>query len=159
MSASDKEAGNEIVIPVVRDEVKVDAVPVETGGVRVTKRPRTREETVEQELLRRRVEVKRVKLNRPVDEPPPVRREGDTTIVPVLAEVLKIQKQLVVTEEIHISEVEERETVRQNVTLNSEEVRIERFDETGDPVSAANPMPARRRRAPRSLIKGAPHRS
>ena len=28
---------NEVVIPVVKDELKVDAVPVETGGVRITK--------------------------------------------------------------------------------------------------------------------------
>lgn len=157
MSAN--EVGKEIVVPVVREEVKADAVPVETGGVRVIKQPHTREETVEQELRRGRVEVKRVKMNRPVDGPQPVRREGETTIIPVVAEVLKIQKQLIITEEIHIMETEEQETVRHDVKLNSEEVHVERFDETGRTAPVAERKPTRKRPAPRSLIKGAPHRS
>lgn len=151
MSASDNEKDKEIIVPVVREEVKADTVPVETGGVRITKHPHTRDEAVEQELRRGRVEVKRVKMNVPVNEPPSVRREGDTTIIPVVSEVLKIQKQLVVTEEIHIRQLEEQETVRQNVKLNSEEVQVERFDPPA--------RPTKRRAGPRSLIKGAPHRT
>lgn len=116
---------NEAVIPVISEEVHAHAVPAQTGGVRVIKRPYTHDEMVELELRKSRVEVKRVKTNRVVDGPQPVRHEGSTTIVPIVSEIVKIEKQFVVTEEIYITQREEGDTFRQNVNLYSEEARIE----------------------------------
>jgi stress response protein YsnF len=129
------ESGNDVVIPVVREEVQADAVPVITGGVRVTKRVHSQDEVIEQELRKSHVDVKRVKTNRVVDGPQPARRTGNTLIVPVVSEVLKIEKQWVVTEEIHITERQEKETVQNKVTLNHEEARLERLDSAGNVVS------------------------
>lgn len=129
------EKDEDLVIPVLREEVHADTVPVVTGGVRVTKRVESHDEVVEQELRKSHVEVKRVKTNRVVDGPQPVRRAGDTLIIPVVSEVLRVQKQWVVTEEIHITESQERETVQNQVTLNSEQAEIERVDTAGNTVS------------------------
>lgn len=129
------EKDQDLIIPIIREEVHADAVPVVTGGVRVTKRIQSREETVEQELRKSHVEVKRVKTERVVDGPQPPRRAGNTLIIPVVSEVLRIQKQWVVTEEIHITEMHETETVQNRVTLNSETPEIERLDSAGNVVS------------------------
>ncbi len=126
------------MVPVVREEVHADTVPVVTGGVRVTKRVENHDEIVEQELRKSNVEVKRVKTNRVVDGPQPVQRTGNTLIVPVVSEVLRVEKQWVVTEEIHITEAQERETVQNKVTLSREEAQVERVDNAGNAVSTVD---------------------
>jgi stress response protein YsnF len=125
----------ESVIPIVREEVHADAVPVVTGGVRVTKSVESHDEIVEQALRKSHVEVKRVVTNRVVEGPQSVQRLGDTLIVPVVSEVLKVEKQWVVTEEIHITERQEQETVQNKVTLNREQASVERIDGAGNTIS------------------------
>lgn len=132
---------NDVVVPVVSEEVHADAVPVQTGGVRVTKRVVPHDEVIQQELRKGRVEIKRVKVDRIVDGPQQPQRVGDTLIVPVVSETLHIEKQWVVTEEIHITQIEERENVEQRVTVNQEEAAVERLDAENNPVSAVE-MPA-----------------
>ncbi|MBV9761592.1 MAG: DUF2382 domain-containing protein [Acidobacteriaceae bacterium] len=125
----------EVVIPVIGEELSADAVPVATGGIRVTKRVHSHEEVIEQELQKSHVEVKRVKTERVVDGPQPVRRVGNTLIVPVVSEVLRIEKQWVMTEEIHLTEVKESETVQNKISLNRETAQIERIDAAGQVVA------------------------
>jgi stress response protein YsnF len=129
----------DVVVPVVSEELHADAVPVVTGGVRVTKHVHTHEEVLEQELRKSHAEVKRVKTNRIVDGPQPVQRTGNTIVIPVVSEVLRVEKQWVVTEEIHITQTEERETVQQSVPVNREEAQVERLDASGNPVSTVEP--------------------
>ncbi|HEX4769898.1 MAG TPA: DUF2382 domain-containing protein [Bryobacteraceae bacterium] len=126
------EHDGEVVVPVIREEVSADAIPVVTGGVRVTKRVESHDEIIEQELRKSRVEVKRVKMDRVVDGPQPTKRVGKTLIIPVVSEVLHVEKQWVVTEEIHVTEIEEREAVQNKVSVNNETAKIERFDDEGN---------------------------
>jgi stress response protein YsnF len=127
---------SEYVVPVVSEELHADAIPVETGSVRVVKRVEGHDEVLQQELRKGRVEVRRIKTNRVVDGPQKVQRDGKTMVIPVVSEVLLVQKQWVVTEEIHITQIEERETVEQKVTVNREVAEIERVDENGQRVSS-----------------------
>src|SRR3954454_12075866 len=115
---------DDLVVPVISEELHADAVPVETGGVRVTKRVDSHDEVLEQELRKGRVEVKRVKTDRVVDGPQPVQRVGNTLVVPVVSEVLHIEKQWVVTEEIHLTQIEERDTVQETVRVNQEKAEV-----------------------------------
>lgn len=148
---------NDVVVPVVNEELHADAIPVQTGGVRVTKHIAGHDEILEQELRKGRVEVKRVKTDRVVDGPQPVQRVGNTLVVPVVSEVLHAEKRWVVTEEIHLTQIEERETVQQTVTVNREEAEVERLDEAGRVVAAVDPqgrretMPAPS--APQSVVE------
>jgi uncharacterized protein (TIGR02271 family) len=121
-----------IVVPVVVEELDVQRRQVETGRVRLTKVVREHEEMVDEPLLREEVTVQRAAINQIVNEPVPVRYEGDTMIVPVLEEILVVEKRLVLKEEIRITRqrVEWREP--QRVTLRSEEVIVERVD-SSDP--------------------------
>ncbi|MBV9157315.1 MAG: YsnF/AvaK domain-containing protein [Acidobacteriaceae bacterium] len=147
---------DDVVIPVISEELHADAVPVQTGSVRVTKRVQAHDEILEQALRKGRVEVKRVKTDRVVDGPQEIQRAGDTLIVPVVSEVLRVEKQWVVTEEIHITQIEERETIQQTVTVNREEAEIERLDDQGNVISTIDTAPETEtpitRAAPASVV-------
>ena len=122
---------DEVVVPVLREDVIADTLPVQTGGVRVTKTVEQHEHIVEQEIRKGHVDVKRIQTNRIVDGPQPPHKSGNTLIVPIVSEVLRIEKQWVVTEEIHITQLEQRETVRETVPVKEEHARVERLDEAG----------------------------
>ena len=73
-----------------------------TGRVRVSTRTEVTDELVSAELESNEVEVTRLPINRQVDVAPPMRSEGNVTIVPVVEEILVVEKRLVLVEEIHI---------------------------------------------------------
>jgi len=86
-----------------QEEAVVSKHEVETGRVRIRKTVRERREVVDQPLFREEIEVRRVPADRMLDAPLEVRQEGDTTIVPVMEEVLVVHKRLRLKEELHIT--------------------------------------------------------
>jgi len=114
-------------VPVIVEEVDIRKRQWETGGVRVGIDVREREELVDQPLVREEVSVERVPVNRVVTEAPAVRVEGNTTIVPVLEEVLVVEKRLVLKEEVRITKRKFEAHEPQKVLLKTEEPRIERL--------------------------------
>jgi Domain of unknown function (DUF2382) len=66
--------------------------------------------TVDTRLFKEDIDVQRVPVNRVLDAPAEIRIEDGVTIIPVMEERLKIEKQLVLREEIRI--VKKRTTVR-----------------------------------------------
>ena len=114
------------VIPVVEEELRVGRRVVETGRVRVTKTVGEREEVVDEPLLREEFEVERVPVGAYVDAPVAPWHDGETLVVPVLEEVLVVEKRLVVREEIRITRRRTEERRPQRVALLSEEVSVER---------------------------------
>lgn len=119
----------------------MEARPVERGSVRVTKRVVGADDVVEKELRKERVEVERIKVDRPVDGPQEPYRSGDTLIVPVMAQMLHVEKRWVVTEEIHITKHQERETARQTVTVGHEEAKVERLNKAGETIETIQQHP------------------
>lgn len=134
--SSDKK-DEDIVVPVIAEQLQVDAVPVLKGGVRVIKRTVGQEHLIEQELRRDRVEVKRVKVDRIVDGPQDPVQVGNTTIIPIVEEIVSIERQWVVTEEIHLTRVEEKNLFQDKVVVHHEEATVDRFDESGGPSTAS----------------------
>ena len=55
-----------------------------------------------------------------------MREEGDTTIIPVIEEVLVVEKRLFLKEEIRIRRTQTTQLHEETVTLRREEVVIER---------------------------------
>jgi len=84
----------ELVVPVIEEEIAAGVKAVRTGAVRVDKHVEKRLRKVEGPLLHEDVEVRRVPVGRVVSEPPAVRRKGDTVIVPVVEEELVVTKRL-----------------------------------------------------------------
>ena len=122
------EAGGDarVVVPVVAETVEVGKRTVETGKVRVKKTVRSTERVVDEPLVREEVEVERVPINREIAEAIGPRQEGDTLIVPLLEEVLVVEKRLILREEVRITrrKVEHRDP--KTVVLRSEEATVER---------------------------------
>lgn len=120
-----------VVIPVIHEELEIGKRRVETGaGVRVHKEAREEEQVVDLPLMHEQVEVERVPVDRVLESPAAVRHVGDTIIVPVMQEVLVVQKQLRLVEELHIrrTRVERREP--RTVMLRKEEARVERMKQS-----------------------------
>jgi uncharacterized protein (TIGR02271 family) len=118
-----------LVIPVIHEEVEIGKRKVETGGgVRIHKSAREEEQTVDLPLVYEQVEVERVPIDRAVDGPVAVRHVGDTIIVPVMQEVLVVQKQLRLVEELHIRRKRTEMHAPQTVVLRKEEATVERLE-------------------------------
>lgn len=120
------------VVPVVEERLDVHKQTVDRGRVRVEKRVHEREEVIDEPLTQEDVEIERVPVGREIDSPVPVRYEGDTMIVPLMEEVLVVQKRLVLREELRITRrrTEVREVHRE--TLRVEEANIERLPKQSD---------------------------
>jgi stress response protein YsnF len=93
---------------------------------------------VREELSSRVVKVTRVPVDQPVSAVPEVRTENGVTIVPVLEEVLVIEKRLILKEEVHIQHEVSQETVELPVTLRKQRAVVERFDAQGRPITEEN---------------------
>ena len=124
----DVAVGGSETIPLVREFVHISKRTVETGRVVVQKTTVERDETVEAMLLREDLQVERVPVGRVVTEAPASRREGDLLIVPILEEVLVVEKRLMLKEELHIRTVRSEQAVSETVRLREEQVTV---DQTG----------------------------
>jgi uncharacterized protein (TIGR02271 family) len=122
---------DDVVIPVIEEEVVAGARAVKTGSVRIDKHVEKRLRKVHTPLLHEDVEIRRVPVNRVVREPPKVRRNGDTVIVPVVEEELVVTKRLVLKEEIHLIKRRSREQFEKTVELDRERAVVRRLDREG----------------------------
>jgi uncharacterized protein (TIGR02271 family) len=123
----------EELIPLVKEVATVDKRQVVTGRMRVQTVTDTVEEFAHADVQRETVEVTRVPIDKVVETVPGIRTDGDVTIVPVLEEVLVVEKRLVLKEELHIRRRVEQETIEVPITLRKQRAIIERTD-PDDPV-------------------------
>lgn len=115
------------VIPVIEEQLLVDKRVVEKGRVRISKSVRERDETVNIPLIEENVQVERIPINQYVSEPPPpVRYEGNVMIIPVLREVVVVEKRLVLVEELRVVKKQTQTQQTQKVRLRREEVSVKR---------------------------------
>jgi uncharacterized protein (TIGR02271 family) len=121
-----------LVLPVVEETLAVHTSAVETGRVRISKRVHEREEIIDPPLLRDEVVIERVPINRVVEAPIAARSEKDTLIIPLLEEVLVVEKRLLLKEELRITKRRVETHMPQRVTLRREEAIVEHIDRKGD---------------------------
>jgi uncharacterized protein (TIGR02271 family) len=128
----------QIVIPLLAEQLNIARQKVLTGGVRVHKTVQERTETVDEPTLREEMEIQRVAVNRFITEPPAVRYEGDVMIVPLMEEVLVVEKKLVLREEIRINKRSDTLRNPQQYIVRREEVTLEQIkpDANGESLKA-----------------------
>ena len=114
----------ESTIPLLAEEFAVSKQAVETARVRVTKVTHQREQLIDEELARESVEIERIPIGRQVDTMPAVREEGETIVVPIVEEVLVIQRRLFLKEEVRIRRVRTTEKHRETVSLRHQEAVV-----------------------------------
>jgi uncharacterized protein (TIGR02271 family) len=121
----------ELVIPVTEEAITIQTRQRQSGVVEIRKTVHERTEVVDPPLHSEEVEVERVAINRIVEAPVPVRQEGDTTIIPLLEEVLVVEKRLLLREEVHIKKLRKEVHEPQEVLLREERVEIVRKADSG----------------------------
>jgi uncharacterized protein (TIGR02271 family) len=125
---------SEDVIPLVEETATIGKRELVTGRVRVQTVTDTLEELARADVERETVEVTRVPVDRMIESAPEIRTEGDVTIVPIIEEVLVVEKRLVLKEELHIRRRVAAETVEVPVTLRKQRAIVERLaPDTQDP--------------------------
>jgi uncharacterized protein (TIGR02271 family) len=122
----------ETVIPVIVEEARIRKERRVTGKVRLRKIVHHEEQTVDEPLLKERVSLERVTIDQWVDEAPSIRKEGETLVVPVVEEVLVVEKRLRLREEIRLTWHREEEHEPQRLVVRREEVRVERVPADDD---------------------------
>ena len=129
-NSASEPADGVLVVPAVQEQARVEVRKVETGGVRIHKTVNEQTHTIDEPLLHDAVVLRHVPIDRivPLSEAPSARQEGDTFIVPILEEVLVVEKRCRIKEEIHITRTQSREQHVETVVLRSEDVTIERTE-------------------------------
>jgi stress response protein YsnF len=141
------DTGECAVLPLVEEVLRVGKRRVETGRVRVSVSTETEERLLRETLRTERAEVERVAVGRELaegEQAPTARREEDgTLVVPVLEEVLVVERRLVLREEIRLRLVAAEEAVEQPVTLRRQRAVVERLplSAAGEPDAAGGPTP------------------
>lgn len=131
------------------EELTVARRRVEGDTVRVSTVTRQIEKTVDEALIRERVEVEHVVIGRPIDAVPSVREEDDVTIIPIVEEVLVIEKRLVLKEEVHIRRVRVPEIYHEVITLREQDIVVERTRSGDTPSSLVQLAPIPRPQIPK----------
>ena len=134
VEAAEVAVGETLTLPVVEETARIDKRVVETGRVRVSTRTETVDQVLRESLRSDTVEVTRVSVDRMLSEgevPPAVREEDGVTIIPVLEEILVVEKRLVLKEELHIRRSSADEDVEVPVTLRRQRAVVERVSPDG----------------------------
>jgi uncharacterized protein (TIGR02271 family) len=112
------------------EEVRVAKETHETARVLISTHTHEREALIDEDLAREQVEIETIPVGQRIDAVPEVRHEGDTTIIPIVEEVLVVARQLVLREEVRIKRMRTTERHQEKVMLRHQEAVVTR--EPGD---------------------------
>ena len=130
-----EERNRGLKIPVTEEVLVVGRKTVDSGAVNISKTTETTQALVDEPSFTEEVHIERKRVDRPVgaEHPAEIRTEGETTIIPVLEEVVVIERRLIVREEVRITRVRTAGRVRQKVTLRRERLHVARSAAPDDP--------------------------
>lgn len=123
-------------VPITEEVLSIEKRVVDTGrGVRVQKTVQTLPVVIDETLASEEISVQHVLIDRTLEKDelmPGTRNEGDILIVPVFEEIVVVERRIRLKEELHITRIRREEPFVETVMLKSEQVSIERFDESGE---------------------------
>jgi uncharacterized protein (TIGR02271 family) len=118
---------DQVIVPLRAEEVSVAKRRVVTGQVKVGTITRESEQLVEELLEHEHVEVERTAIGKQVDKAPPVRQEGDTLIIPILEEIVVVERRLLLKEEVRVRRTREKQPYQERVVVRKQEAVITRL--------------------------------
>ena len=121
----------EPVLPLLAEEIAVSKQVVETGRVQVTRVTREREQLIDELLAHQTVEIERTPMARHVEAMPAIREEGDTVVIPIVEEVLVVERRLFLKEEVRVRRVRSTEIHQETVTLRHHEAVVTHLPAAG----------------------------
>jgi uncharacterized protein (TIGR02271 family) len=114
--------------PLYAEDLTVSKRQIPGDVVQVGTITRENECFVDETLNHKRVQIDRIPVGRQVDAVPPVRQEGDTTILSVVEEIVVVERRLILKEEIHIRRLHVSERHQEAVILRKQEAVITRIE-------------------------------
>jgi uncharacterized protein (TIGR02271 family) len=119
--------GDETVLRLLEEELSVGRRRVETGRVRIHRATREVVQTIDEELFHDQHEIEAVSIGTFVDERPLIRETDDEIIIPIVEEVLVVERRLRLKEELHIRKKRVSERHREDVVLRVQEALVSRL--------------------------------
>ena len=123
---SERPSEDVTAVPLMEERLSIAKELVECERVRVRVSVEERHETITEQLLRDDLQIERIPQNIRLTEAPSVRFEGDTTIVPIVKEVVVVEKALMLVEEVHIRRRSIPEPTQIPVSLRAECAAVDR---------------------------------
>jgi uncharacterized protein (TIGR02271 family) len=130
--SSSADSDDDVELTLAAEKLVVGKEAIETGRLRVTKQTHTREAVVDENLLSERAEIETIPIGRQILEMPSIRQEGETTIIPIVEEVLHTERRLILKEEVRITRRRTTEQFHDSVTLRYQEAVISRVQGATD---------------------------
>jgi stress response protein YsnF len=121
-----REDNGTIVVPLLAEDVSITKQQLITGRVTVSTLSHQHEHLVDELLVGESVEIDRVPVGQIVERAPQVRQDGDTLIIPVMEEVLVLERRLMLKEEVRVRRVRTTRGHRERVQLRRQEAFITR---------------------------------
>ena len=112
--------------PLYAEDLTVSKRQIPGDVVQVGTITRENECFVDETLNHKRVQIDRIPVDRQVDAVPPIRQEGDTTIL--VEETVVVERRLILKEEIHIRRLHVSERHQEAVILRKQEAVITRIE-------------------------------
>jgi uncharacterized protein (TIGR02271 family) len=117
---------DQAVVPLYAEEVSVSKERVVTGKVKVGTVTRESEQLIDELLEHEHLEIERTPIGKQVDKAPAVREEGDTLIIPILEEVVVVERRLLLKEEVRVRRTREKKPYQERVVVRRQEAVITR---------------------------------
>lgn len=115
------------IIPVIEEFITVSKEVVETGKVHIRKQVTEEEATINLPLVQEGYHVERRPGSKELLlQHPSIRHEGENMIIPVVREVLIVEKRYEVLEEVHVIKTKTEVPHLQQIILLKESVDIQR---------------------------------
>jgi uncharacterized protein (TIGR02271 family) len=128
-----------IVLPLYEEQISVSKLESSSGHVRVSVATKQFEQRIDELLASEICEIERRQIDQPIDSTPKVREEGDTIIIPIVEEVLVVERRAVLKEEIRIRRLHKKERFEDRVLLRKQEAVITRIPAEA-PAAGARPV-------------------
>lgn len=122
--------GERVTVPLAEEHVTVHKTARVTSGVRVRKTVEETLQDIDETVNTQDVTVERVVIGRWVDQAPPQRQDGDTTIIPIVEEVAVIETRLRLVEEIRVTRTSATRRLRTAVPVRRERAVLEDVTDT-----------------------------
>jgi stress response protein YsnF len=137
MDKTSETLAEDVVVPLHAEEVIVERRSVAGDTIQVRTVTREREHLVNETVTHGTVAVERVQIGRYVETVPEIREEEETIIVPVVEEVIFVEKKLFLKEEVRLRRARRSEPFQELVTLREQAAVITRVEAQEAPSSRA----------------------
>jgi len=128
VAQSKRDRSSELLrVPVYAEEAVIRTQQKERGRVRISKQREQDNVVVMAPTVSRHVVVERVPVDRFVEQPTGIRREGETLVIPVFEEVPVVVMKTKLKEEVRVTTCTRTQSRRTPVAVQRETVRIDRI--------------------------------